>query len=90
MTTTSSRRHKAHKIAKNCGKSHLLSSSRPMGIRGRLVRPGNSGVSGSSPKPAVDVNGLQMLGVTALALEVALAARGVDGAHVVCKKVGNL
>ena len=39
-----------------------------------------------SPEPAVDVDGLEVLGVTALVLEVTFPARGVDGADVVCMR----
>ena len=35
------------------------------------------------PEPAVDVDGLEVLSVTALVLEVTLSARGIDGADVV-------
>ena len=63
----------------------LLSDGAPVGLGVWLVGGGDPGVGSSGPEPSVDVDGLEVLGVAALALEVALATRGVDGAHVVWK-----
>lgn len=51
-----------------------------------LVRGRDPGVAGPGPEPSVDVDGLEVLRVAALALEVALAAGGVDRADVVWQK----
>jgi hypothetical protein len=63
----------------------LLSALAPEALGVGLVGGQDPLVVGSGPEPSVDVDGLQVGGVAALALEVALAAGRVDGAHVVCK-----
>ena len=50
-----------------------------------LVSGGDSRVGGSGPEPSVDVDRLQVLSVTALALEVAFPAGRVDGANIIWK-----
>ena len=40
-------------------------------------------VGGPSPKPAVNIDGLEMFGVAAFPLEVTLASGRVDGADIV-------
>jgi len=62
----------------------LLSALGPEAFAVGLVGWQNPLVVCSGPEPAVDVDGLKVGGVAALALEVALAARGVHGAHVIC------
>ena len=54
---------------------HLLPLVAPEGVLGfSVVSRRNSRVVGSGPEPAVDVDGLEVGGVAALALEVALTA----------------
>ena len=43
----------------------------------------NAGVSSPSPKPAIDINGLQVLSIAAFAFEVAFTTRGPNGADVI-------
>ena len=67
--------------------SNLLSSPAPERLaRGRSVSGGNSVVVGSGPEPTIDVDGSQVGGVTALVLEIAFSAAGVDGGHVIWKE----
>ena len=68
---------------------YSLSGEAPEGVVLPGVGGGDALVGGAGPEPAVDVDGLQVLGVAALSLEVALAAGGVDRAHVVCGKKKN-
>ncbi len=65
--------------------SHSLSGEAPEGVRGPFGGGRDPLVGSAGPEPAVDVDGLEVLCVASLALEVALAARCVDGAHVICK-----
>ena len=60
-----------------------LSNGGPVSVGVGLVGGGDPGVGGSGPEPSVDVDGLEVAGVAPLALEVALAAGRVNGAHVV-------
>jgi hypothetical protein len=61
----------------------LLSALAPEALGAGLVGGEDPLVVGSGPEPAVDVDGLKVGGVAALALEVTLPAGGVDGADVV-------
>ena len=63
---------------------HLLSSGTPMGIwRGHICRRDPS-VSSSGPKPTIYIDGLQMFSITSFAFEVALSARSINRAHIIC------
>ena len=63
--------------------SHLLSSCAPKCRWVRFVGFRNTSVSGSSPEPSVNVDGLQVFSITTFSFEVALSARSVDWAHVI-------
>ena len=63
--------------------SHSLSSQRPVCLVRRLISWGDPAVAGTGPEPSVGVDGLEVVGVTALTLEVALPARGPDHRNVV-------
>ena len=68
------------------GSAGLLTSvsSKAVGdARGRPVSWGNSVVVGSGPEPAVDIDGREVWGVTALVLEIAFSATCVDGGDVI-------
>ena len=65
---------------------HLLSNRTPECLWILLVCGWDPGVGSSCPEPSVDVDGLQVVGVAALALEVALATRGIDGANIVWRR----
>jgi hypothetical protein len=65
---------------------YSLSSGTPVGFFCPLVGGRDPRVGRARPEPPVDVDWLEVLGVAALALEVALAPRRVDRAHVVCKR----
>jgi len=62
----------------------FLSSPAPERLaRGGSVSGGDPVVVGSGPEPAIDVDGSQVGGVTALVLEIAFPAAGVDRGHVI-------
>ena len=64
--------------------SNLLSSPAPERLaRGRPVSGGDPVVVGSGPEPAVDIDGREVWGVTALVLEIAFSATCVDGGDVI-------
>lgn len=46
-------------------------------------------VASASPEPTIYIDGLQVFSIAAFAFEVALAARSVNGANVICK-IGKL
>ena len=69
--------------------SHLLSSCAPKCRWVRFVGFRNTSVSGSSPEPSVNVDGLQVFSITTFSFEVALSARSVDWAHVIWNQKKN-
>ncbi len=62
---------------------YSLSSEAPVGVGGSLVGGGDPLVGCSCPEPAVNVDGLEVVSVASLALEVALTTRRVHRAHVI-------
>jgi len=64
-------------------RSSLLSAGRPEGVRVGLVGGRDPAITGSRPEPSVDINRLEVSAVTALVLEVALSAGGVDRGNIV-------
>ena len=65
--------------------ANLLSSGAPVRVCRSLVCLWNAGVSSPSPKPTIDINGLQVLRVAAFAFEVAFTAGGPNGADIICQ-----
>jgi len=60
-----------------------FSSRAPESLWVRLVGRRYSVIVGSSPEPAINIDRLQMSPVTALVLEIAFSATGVDRGHIV-------
>lgn len=65
---------------------HSLPNRTPKRFSFLLVRGRNSGIGSPSPKPSVDIDGLQVFGIATFALEVALATGGIDGADVIWRE----
>ena len=64
---------------------NLLSGTTPVAVLCRLIRSGDTRISGSSPEPAINIDGLEVLSVAAFTFEVAFSTRSIDGAHVFWK-----
>ena len=69
---------------KDCGNClHLLSCMTPKCIWAWLVGWWHSGISSTSPKPPVDIDGLENVLLTTFSSKIALAARCIDWGNVV-------
>ena len=68
--------------------ANLLSSPAPERLaRSRSVSWSDPVVVSSGPEPSIDIDGREVGGVTTLVLEITLPTRGIDGGHVIWKRI---